>query len=96
MPKKYQISPSGSLLRPKIETHINDNTEVVNEVVSGGGTVTAGMFVFASPKGRDREVITITNGLAEFMDEFGLGAYSVYGQPLMNAYAAANAASIAA
>lgn len=93
MPKKYQISPSGSLLRPKIETHINDNTEVVNEVVSGGGTVTAGMFVFASPKGRDREVITITNGLAEFMDEFGLGAYSVYGQPLMNAYAAASAAS---
>ena len=38
-------------------------------------------------------MITIKNGLSEFMDEFGLGPYSVYGQPLMNAYAAANAAT---
>ena len=95
MPQITQIIPEGSLLRPKVVTYINDNTEVVNSVASGGGTVSAGIFVFSSPKGRDREVITINNGLAEFMDEFGLGAYSVYGQPLMNAYAAARAASTA-
>lgn len=93
MPVPYQIIPEGSLLRPKTVTHINDNTEVVDEYVSGGGTVTAGLFVFSSPKGRDREVITIHNGAAEFMSEYGLGAHSVYGQPLMNAYAAAVAAT---
>lgn len=93
MPKAYQIIPTGSLLRPKIETHINDNTEVVDTYSYGGGTVTSGLFVFSSPKGRDREVITIKNGLAEFMNEYGLGAFSVYGQPLLNAYAAAKAAT---
>ena len=91
--KKYQIIPAGSMLRPKIETHINDNTEVVNDYTYGGGNVTSGLFVFSSPKGRDRQVITIKNGLAEFMEEYGIGPHSVYGQPLLNAYAAARAAS---
>lgn len=93
MPKPYQIIPQGSLLRPKIETHINDNTEVITEQYTGGGTVTAGLFVFTSPKGRDRKMITISNGLTEFLDEFGLGPHSVYGQPLLNAYTAARAAT---
>ncbi len=93
MPTKYQIVPQGSMLRPKIETHINDNTEVVNSFEYGGGSVTAGIFVFSSPKGRDREIITIRNGLAEFIDEYGIGPHSIYGQPLMNAYAAAKAAT---
>lgn len=89
----FQIIPEGSLLRPKVVTYINDNTEVVDAYNYGGGTVTAGLFVFASPKGRDRKIITIDNGLAGFMNEFGLGAHSIYGQPLMNAYAAAKAAT---
>ena len=93
MPAKYQIVPQHNIRRPAIETHINDNTEVVEEYSYGGGTVTAGLFVFASPKGRDREIITIKNGLAEFVEEFGAGAHSVYGQPFMNAYAAAKAAT---
>ena len=93
MPVKYQIVPSGSMLRPKIETHINDNTEIVDNYNYGGGVVTSALCVFTSPKGRDRQIITINNGLAGFMDEYGLGPHSVYGQPLMNAYAAARAAT---
>ena len=93
MAVKYQILPSGSMLRPKQEVHINDNTEVVNDLPAGGGTVTSGLFVFSSPKGRDREIITIKNGLAEFVEEYGIGPFSIYGQPLLNAYNAAKAAS---
>jgi len=93
MPKPYQIIPQGSMFRPKIETHINDNTEVINENPSGGGTVTSGLFVFSSPRGRDGKILTITNGLSEFVNEYGMGPYSKYGQPLLNAYAAARAAT---
>lgn len=93
MPVPYQIIPEGSLARPKVVTQINDNTEVVTEYAAGGGDITAGLFVFTSPKGRDNQIITIKNGLSEFMNEYGLGPYSVYGQPLLNAYAAAKAAS---
>lgn len=93
MPLPYQIVPEGSLKRPKIETHINDNTEVITNPAMGGGPVTSCLCVFASPKGRDREVITIKDGQAAFLDEFGLGPFSLYGQPLMNAYAAATAAT---
>ena len=89
----YQIIPTHNLRRPAIETHINDNTEVVENYTFGGGNLTAGLFVFTSPKGRDREIITIKNGLAEFVEEYGVGAHSVYGQPFMNAYAAAKAAT---
>lgn len=93
MPRSYQIIPEGSMFRPKIATYINDNSEVDLSSQSGGGTVTSALFVFASPKGRDREVLTIKNGQTEFLQEFGLGPFSMFGQPLMNAYAAATAAS---
>ena len=93
MPANYQIIPQGSMRRPKIETHIWDNTEVSTTYATGGGNVTSGLFVFTSPKGRDGKIITITNGEAEFVNEFGIGAHSVYGQPLLNAYAAARAAT---
>lgn len=95
MPRPYQIIPEGSMLRPKVVTYINDNTEVKSDYDTGGGTVTSALCVFASPKGRDREVITIRNGLQEFMSEFGLGPFTVYGQPLLNAYNAARAATTA-
>jgi hypothetical protein len=95
MPVSYQIVPQGSVLRPKIETHINDNTEVTETYESGGGETSAAIFVFASPKGRDNKLITIRNGIAEFMEEYGLGPFSVYGQPLLNAYRAVSAASSA-
>lgn len=93
MPKPYQIVPSGSLRRPKIETHINDNSEVSAYTPTGGGNITGVLCVFASPKGRDNQVITIDRGLSQFMTEYGLGPFSVYGQPLLNAYFAARAAT---
>lgn len=93
MPKPYQIIPPGSLRRPKIYTVVNDNSEVVTNPAIGGGNITSCLCVFSSPKGRDREVITIKNGQAEFLEEFGLGSFSQYGQPLLNAYAAATAAT---
>lgn len=93
MPKPYQIVPQGSLFRPKIETHINDNSEVSTYVPTGGGDLTAVLCVFASPKGRDNKVITISNGLSQFLTEYGVGPFSVYGQPLLNAYFAARAAT---
>lgn len=93
MPVPYQIVPEGSVFRPKVETHINDNSEVLDTYLTGGGTVTSALCVFASPKGRDNEVITITGGQLEFLEEYGLGPFKLFGQPLMNAYAAANAAT---
>ena len=93
MPAPYQIIPEGSLFRPKIETHINDNTFVEDLYQLGGGVITSALFVFSSPKGRDSKVITITDGQEEFMKEFGLGPFSLYGQPLLNAYAAATSAT---
>lgn len=92
MPTAYQIIPSGSMYRPKIETHINDNTEVVANYAYGGGTNAALLCVFASPKGRDNQIITIKDGIGGFMKEFGLGPFSLYGQPLLNAYSAASSA----
>lgn len=93
MPVPYQIIPQGSVFRPKVETHINDNTFVDDAYLTGGGDITSALCVFASPKGRDREVITIREGNAEFMNEFGLGPFKLYGQPLLNAYAATLAAT---
>lgn len=93
MPLPYQIIPEGSLFRPKIETHINDNSEVNTETLVGGGNVTSVLAVFASPKGRDNQVVTIDGGLSQFLEEYGIGPFSLYGQPLLNAYNAARAAS---
>lgn len=93
MPKPYQIIPQGSLFRPKIETYINDNSEVSTYLPTGGGNITAVLAVFSSPKGRDNQVITIDRGLSQFMEEYGIGPFSIYGQPLLNAYLAARAAT---
>lgn len=54
------------------------------------------MFVFSSPKGIDRELQTVSGGLEDFTERFGIGTFDVYGQPFLNAYAAAktNAATL--
>ena len=93
MPVPYQIIPEGSLQRPKQVTYINDNTEIIDDYTAGGGTITSALCVFSSPKGRDGQIITIRNGLEGFMNEYGLGDFDTYGQPLLNAYNIAKAAS---
>lgn len=87
MPVNYQIVPEHKY--PHQHVQINDNTEVLANYSSGCSDITALLCVFTSPKGRDNKVYTIENGLAGFMEEYGLGPFAVYGQPLLNAYAAA-------
>ena len=95
MPSPYQIIPQGSLFRPKIETHINNNSIVDTTAgITGGGTITSAICVFISPKGRDNEILTIDQGLPQFLKEYGIGSFSVYGQPLLNAYNAVAAAAV--
>ena len=68
------------------ETRINDNSiRTYSRSNDGNCKVLA---VLMSPKGRDG-VITTINGLEEFDDVFGVGPYSIYGQPLINARASA-------
>lgn len=95
MPVSYQIVPEHKY--PHQMVQINDNTEVVDTYSAMSDDRTAMLCVFASPKGRDNKVITISEGGAQaFVEEFGLGAFATYGQPLLNAYrvAASGAASV--
>jgi len=69
---------------------INDNTAYSNAVASANEAGnTRVICVFASPKGEDGKVKTIRNGLAGFIKEYGDGPFTLYGQPLLNAKAAA-------
>ena len=86
MPRTSQIVPEHAY--PHQMVVINDNTEVSTTLASDSGT-TRMLFVFASPKGRDNQIITISNGLAGFVNEYGNGPFSLYGQPYLNAYNAA-------
>jgi hypothetical protein len=86
MPVSYQIIPEHKY--PHQMTQINDNTEV-SRTYSTNADVNAVLCVFMSPKGRDNVVQTIDTGAAGFVKEYGLGSYANYGQPLLNAYAAA-------
>ena len=87
MPVPYQIIPEH--VYPHQAVYINDNTEVSKTYSTSSSDVTALLCVFASPKGRDNKVLTISNGSQGFVDEFGIGPFSLYGQPLLNAYNAA-------
>ena len=88
MPVNYQIVPEH--VYPHQMVQINDNTEVQATYSSGSSDITGLLCVFASPKGRDNQVYTIDTGISGFMKEYGLGPFSLYGQPLLNAYAAAS------
>lgn len=93
MPSNVSIIRSSSLtipshLYPHTEVQINDNT--IRRYVRDSIDRCKILAVFMSPKGEDRVMRTITGGLEEFDDVFGAGPYSIYGQPLLNARAAAN------
>lgn len=90
MPVSYQIIPEH--LYPHQMVQINDNTEV-SATYSADADTNALLCVFTSPKGRDSAVRTISTGASGFVKEFGMGSYANYGQPLLNAYAAAASGS---
>ena len=85
MPRSGQIIPEHSY--PHQMVVINDNTEYSRTLSSDSGNTNM-LFVLMSPKGIDRQMFTI-RGESEFMSKVGLGPFSTYGQPLLNAYAAA-------
>ena len=87
MPVPYQIIPEH--VYPHQHVQINDNTEVRTSYSNISSEVTALLCVFASPKGRDNKVLTIDEGSQGFINEYGIGPFSLYGQPLLNAYNAA-------
>lgn len=86
MPVNYQIMPEHSY--PHQMIHINDNSVIPATFNTDAKSVNSLLCVFASPKGRPG-VRTIA-GLAEFIEEYGQGAFKYYGQPYLNAYAAAS------
>lgn len=70
------------------EVNINDNTiRSYSRSYEGNCKVLA---VFISPKGEDGVIKRIDTGRDEFVEKFGLGPMSIYGQPLINAYASAS------
>ena len=83
MPVNYQLVPEHSY--PHRMVQINDLTVYSDAPSSSSGTPML-LFVFASPKGKDRVVQTVTGGLAEFIEKYGKGSGAIYGQPYMNAY----------
>lgn len=84
MPRSGQIVPEHWYAHTNF--YINDNTEYTETPSSDSGN-TKMLFVFNSPKGKDRVLTTVDGGLAEFLDKFGMGSFSEYGQPLLNAFA---------
>ena len=92
MPQAGQIIPSH--LFPYNEVVINDNTQYTQVLASDSDDSNKMLFVFASPMGEDRKVITITDGIREFVSRFGQGPFSLYGQPYLNAYAAFSTGNI--
>ena len=91
MPVNYQIVPKHKYPHQMVQA--NDNTEVIETYSEAYSDDTALLCVFSSPKGRDNKVLTIRGGANGFVEEFGLGSFAQYGQPLLNAYLAARSGS---
>jgi hypothetical protein len=80
-----------------VMTVIHDNSARPSDSLSSAETTYCNMmFVFSSPKGIDRELRTVDGGFSDFVERYGIGTFDAYGQPFLNAYAAAstNAATL--
>lgn len=89
MPSKTQIIPEHDY--PHIMVVEHDNSQAPSDRDTGAlQTYCNMMFVFASPKGIDRELQTIDPGKTAFLEAYGLGSFDDYGQPYLNALAAAS------
>jgi len=83
MPSIGQIIPVHKF--PHQFVKVNDNTGYSETPSSLSGS-TMMTFVAWSPKGIDRKLFKIKGGESEFLEKVGIGPYSIYGQPLLNAY----------
>ena len=95
MPSTTQIVPEHEYAHVMVVTH--DNSARPNDKLgSADNTYCNMMYVFSSPKGIDRELLTVSGGESAFIERFGIGTYDVYGQPFLNALASAktNAATL--
>lgn len=81
MPQSGQIIPKYK--HPHEEVYINDNTARTDYAVDNTGSVF--LHVFASRSGRDRKLLPFNN-LSDFINEFDVPNYRLYGQPMLNAY----------
>ena len=74
---------------PHTEVVINDNSRsLVSTPIPTNGVRM--LCVIESPRGVDGKIQTIRTGRDEFVKKFGMGPFSKYGQPLLNAYIAAS------
>lgn len=95
MPSTTQIVPEHEYAHVMVVTH--DNSARPNDKLGkADNTYCNMMYVFSSPKGIDRELLTVSGGETPFVEKFGIGTYDVYGQPFLNALASAktNAATL--
>lgn len=77
MPSLSQIIPKYTV--PHVQTYINDNSTVTNIVSEPTESGTRLLCVFASPRGEDGVVKTMRSP-AEYLEEYGVPNYSLYGQ----------------
>ena len=92
MPQAGQIRPVHRY--PHNYVVVNDNTQVIDEVTTESDDSIRMLFVFASPKGVDGKIQTIENGTKGFVEMYGQGPFSLYGQPYLNAYNAFSTGNI--
>lgn len=86
MPRLEQIIPEYQV--PHVRTYINDNSAISSDPTANANPDgTRFLCVFASPKGEDGVIKTITN-TTDFLEEYGTPDYKLYGQAQYNAYAA--------
>lgn len=89
MPTVGQIVPSHDFAHVMLQ--VNDNSARKSRTTETAPVTYANLlFAFVSPKGIDREMHTVATGGDEFVDTYGLGPVSIYGQAFLNAYAAAS------
>lgn len=74
---------------PHTEVSINDNSSYSLTKAVPVERATKMLFVGRFPRGVDGEIVKITNGASELETKFGRGSYAEFGQPILNAYAAA-------
>lgn len=85
MPRVGQIIPS--YLVPHVQTYINDNSKISDDILPPSEDGVRLLCVFTSAKGEDG-VIHSLNSLEDYIEEYGTPNFAMYGQPCYMPYAA--------